>query len=282
VKASISRPERKSKTSIAISVAAHVVLFLGLAAITFQFPIVSFIRPPATPEQTIRYIKVAPPKPAASAGVGRTSRNASAVVGPTIVLAPTTIPTSVPAAVPPTVAPGAVIGPTNRIGGRDTSAGVGVQPGIPDRRLAINPMDGGRLPRTNAQMADSALSAIYQMYVDSVKTAMANRGRDPGDWSWGGKDGDKWGWDPNGIHLGGITIPNAVLAALPLNMGPSGSSINAITDARMDNYMRMDIKRHENMMTEEDFRSAVNRIHARIDRERQEKMAKKRKDPPPP
>ena len=54
------------------------------------------------------------------------------------------------------------------------------------------------------------------MYVDSVRASQAHRGRDPGDWSWGGTNGDRWGWDQGGIHIGGITIPNAVLAALQI------------------------------------------------------------------
>src|SRR5207244_9310333 len=134
---------------------------------------------------------------------------------------------------------------------------------IPDSRIALNPMDAGHLPRTDAQKADSALSAIYDMYVDSVKAALAHRGRDPGDWSWGGKDGDKWGWDQRGIHIGGITIPNAVLAALPLNIGLQGRNMNALTEGRADAYMRSDIQMHANIMSEDDFRSAVKRIRDR-------------------
>lgn len=283
MKARLSGPEPKSKTSIAIALAAHVVLVFGLATITFHVPLVElFRRPTPTPEQTLRFVRVAPePKPVAPGPTTRPASTAPAMASARAVLAPRSTPVGIPKPAAPSAASGVVIGANNPTG-RDSSLAVGVQPGIPDSRLAINPLDAGHLPMTDAQKAEAALSAIYDMYVDSVKASLANRGRAPGDWSWGGKDGDKWGWDQGGIHLGGITIPNAVLAALPLNIGPSGRNMNAITDGRMDAYMRTDIQMHANIMSEDDFRAAVKRIRDRVDRERQEKMAKKRKDPPPP
>lgn len=279
MKASLSAPERKSKTSIAISIAAHVVLFFGLAAITFHYPLTElFRRSTPTPEQTLRYVRVAPELRPAARGAGTRSALAAPATGRTV-LAPNSIPVGIPKPAAPTVAPGVAVA-SNRAG-RDSSMAIGVQPGIPDSRLAINPIDAGHLPQTDAQKAMAALSAIYDQYVDSVKAALANPGRAPGDWSWGGKNGDKWGWDPNGIHLGGITIPNAVLAALPLNIGPSGRNMNALTEGRANSYMESDIQSHANIMSEDDFRAAIKRIRDRVDRERQEKMAKKRKDPPP-
>ena len=281
MKARLSGPEPKSKTSIAIALAAHVVLFVGLAAITFHVPLSElFHRGAPIPEQTLHYVRVAPePKPVAS-GTTTPGTIAPAIASARAVLTPRSIPVGIPKPAAPTVVPGVIAGANNPT--RDSSLAVGVQPGIPDSRLAINPLDAGHLPMTDAQKAGAALSAIYDQYVDSVKASIANRGRAPGDWSWGGKDGDKWGWDQGGIHLGGITIPNAVLAALPLNIRPSGSSMNALTDNRADAYMRSDIAAHANMMSEDDFRTAVNKIRQRIDRERQERMAKQRKDDPPP
>lgn len=281
MKARLSGPEAKSKTSIAIALAAHVVLFLGLAAITFHVPLTElFHRGAPIPEQTLHYVRVAPePKPVPSGATARPGTTAPVSVSARPVLTPRSIPAGIPKPAAPTVVPGVVLG--NNPTRRDSSMAVGVQPGIPDSRLAINPMDAGHLPMTDAQQAEAALSTIYDQYVDSVKASIANRGRAPGDWTWGGKDGDKWGWDQGGIHLGGITIPNAVLAALPLNIGPTGRNMNALTDGRTDAYMRSDIAAHANMMSEDDFRAAVNKIRERIDRERQERMAKQRKDPPP-
>ena len=279
MKARLTGPEPRSKTSIAIAFAAHVVLVLGLAAITFHVPLVDlFRRPTPTPEQTLRFVRVAPePKHVAPGLTTRSTSTAPAMASARSVLAPRSTPVGIPKPAAPTAAPGVVIGSNNPTG-RDSSMAKGVQPGIPDSRLAINPLDAGHLPLTDAQKTEAALSAIYDMYVDSVKASLANRGRAPGDWSWGGKDGDKWGWDQGGIHLGGITIPNAVLAALPLNIGPSGRNMNALTDARTDAYIRSDIQAHANLMSEDDVRTAINRIHARVERERQERMAKMRKD----
>jgi len=280
MKLRFSGPEPKNKASIAISIAAHVVLFIGLAAITFRFPLAQlFSRPAPTRQQTIRYVRVAPePTPVASGTRARSGAEARAVAAVRTILAPTSIPVGIPRPVAPTAVQGVVVGASNQAG-RAPSMAAGVEPGIPDSRLAMNSTGVGRLPKTDAQRADSALSAIYDMYIDSVKAALANRGRDAGDWSWGGKDGNKWGWDPSGIHLGGITIPNAVLAALPLNIGPSGRNMNALTEGRTDAYMASDIRMHANVMSEDDFRTAVKRIRDRKDRERQEKMARTRKPP---
>lgn len=280
MKVRLTETERKSRTSVAVSIAAHVALFAGLAAITFHYPLYFASRPAPMTETTIRYVRVTPAARAGGGGGSRSTSPRSAV--PRTVVAPTSIPETVPVqAVPTTPVPatGVSVG-AKASTARASSVAAGVQPGIPDSRLALNPMDAGHLFKTDAQKADSALSAIYDMYLDSVRVAQKNPGRAPGDWSWGGKDGDKWGWDQKGIHIGGITIPNAVLAALPLNIGPSGSNMNALTEGRADAFMRSDIQFHANAMSEDDFRSTVNRIRARKDRERQEKLAKQRKDPP--
>ena len=128
-------------------------------------------------------------------------------------------------------------------------------------------------------MAERAIAAIYQEYLDSARTAMANPGRKPGDWSWGGKDGEKWGWDDKGIHVGGITIPNIVLAALPIPVTSNTEPVNF----RAREFMRTDIQMHANVMSQDEFKAAVQRVRQRVDRERAERMkkqAEKKKDPP--
>lgn len=274
--------ERRSKTSVAISVAVHVVVVALLAAITFRVPLEGlFQHQPPTPDQTIRYIRIAPQVRRASGGNGTgTPSPAGRRMASTAPLSPSSIPVGIPKPTPPTAIVGATPGSPGHVNAPGSLAN-GVQPGIPDSRIAMDPMAVGRLPKTDAQRADSALSAIYDMYLDSVRVAQAHPGRAPGDWTWGGKDGPKWGWDPQGIHIGGITIPNAVLAALPLNIGPTGN-MNSLTDMRSENYMRADIQLHANAMSEEEFRTAVDRIRARVDRERQEKMAARRRDTLPP
>jgi hypothetical protein len=273
--------ERKSKTSIAISIAAHVALLAGLAAITFHYQIIFTSRPIPPEEHPIRYVRLVPEPAPGGGGAVRPQPPRSATR--MTILAPRSIPVGVPQPASPKFVPktGIAIGATENPG-RDASPAAGVRPGIPDSRIVTDPVHAGHLLKTDAQKADSALSAIYQEYLDSVRYAQAHPQKDPRDWSWGGKNGDKWGWDPDGIHIGGITIPNAVLAALPLNMGPSGRNMNAITDGRADAYMRSDISLHANQMSEDDFKAKIQSIRDRKDRERQEKMAKRRKDPPDP
>jgi len=104
--------------------------------------------------------------------------------------------------------------------------------------------------------------------------------RKPGDWSWGGKDGDKWGWDERGIHVAGVTIPNIILAALPMNVAPKMSPV----DMRAMDFVRSDIQSHAGLMTQDEFKAAVRRVRERVDRERRERMEKEaerqKKEPP--
>lgn len=278
MKIRLYRAEKKSRTSIAISIAVHVVVIAALATITFKIPEIFYPAPVPIEPVTIRYVPVKPaPSAPAQAGGGGAQRSRRQLE--TTVLAPTSIPAAPPVAAPPAAVPSTDVKVGNANRRADGGAGVGVTVGIPDSRIALDPGNVGRLPLSAAQRADSALSAIYEQYLDSVRVLQANPGRAPGDWSWGGKNGDKWGWDQNGIHIGGITIPNAVLAALPLNMGPSGSNMNAVTEQRTNSYIEQDIARHANAMTKDEFNDRVHAIRERMDRERQEKLAKQRKPP---
>jgi hypothetical protein len=285
VKALLRDTRGRSKSSVAISVAVHVLAGAALMSITFHYPIEElFTRPDRPTAIPVRYIPLTPratASPAAGAPATPTRRATPISVVPDA----GSIPVGSPAPVAPTAPAAAAIGAggTGAPSGRDPGIGFGIRPGIPDGRLA-NPMSIAAAPETEGQKAERALSAIYGQYLDSARAAMANRGREAGDWSWGGKDGEKWGWDKNGIHVGGITIPNVVLAALPLNIGPTGHNMNGLLEARADAYMRSDIQSHAGLMSEDEFRAAVKRVRERVDRERRERMekanAKKTKEPP--
>src|SRR5207244_3199276 len=77
--------------------------------------------------------------------------------------------------------------------------------------------------------------------------------------------GRVWGWDQKGIHVGKYTIPQAVLALLPLNVsGPSP------IDVRRAQSIRSDVLQHaQQNVTEDEFRAAVKRIRTRKEQERQ-------------
>lgn len=284
VKAQLRDSRKKPTSSIAISVAIHVVVAAALMSVTFRYPLGElFDRPVPMQAIPVRYIALTPE---ASSGPvsGVPAESRSRALPPATVPAPSSVPVGVPAAVVPAPSGAAIgAGGAGAPSGSDPRIGFGIRPGIPDGRLATNPMSVPRAPETEGQMAERALSAIYGQYLDSARAALNNPNRKAGDWSWGGKDGDKWGWDEKGIHVGGITIPNMVLAALPINVGPGGRNMNALIDARNDSYMRSDISYHSGLMSEDEFRAAVRRVRERVDRERREKMEKaKEKGKPAP
>ena len=131
-------------------------------------------------------------------------------------------PTSIPTAPPVAAADGAFRRRRVRVGGPNRRRRRGrpreSTPGIPDPRVALIQRRSDRLPHSQAQRADSAVQA----HLGTTTTQCARRRRiADGSPATGRsrKDGDKWGWDRNSIYLGKFAIPNAVLAALPLNIG---------------------------------------------------------------
>jgi hypothetical protein len=272
VKARLLVREKKSKSSIAISIAIHVIVFAALATITFHYPLSDiFNRPEPIRPVAVRYVPLKPrPEPTAP------RRAAARATAPVQLPQVSSIPAGVPAPVPVSPATTAIGGggaPTGQASA-DPGIGIGIRPGIPDGRLATNPSAVPRAPETEGQQAERALSAIYAQYLDSARAQMSRDSatRKAGDWSWGGKDGDKWGWDQNGIHVAGITIPNIVLAALPMNVAPSMSPV----DMRARDFVSRDIQYHAGLMSEDEFKAAVRRVRERVDRERRERMEKQK------
>jgi hypothetical protein len=278
VRASLWERQGKSKSSVAVSVAIHVVVIAALATITFHYPLAGiFEKPEPAKAVPVRYIALRPrgatapqPKSTARAVPPVTVPNATSI--PVGIPAPAAASTQVPAA----TAIGA--GGSTGAAGRDPGIGIGIRPGIPDGRLATNPLSVPAQPLTEGQKAERAMAAIYQEYLDSARAEMNNPKRAPGDWTWGGKDGDKWGWDANGIHVGGITIPNIVLAALPIPVTANTEPVAM----RTRQFIQNDIQAHARVMSEDEFKTAVRRVRDRVDRERRERMEreKKKKDPP--
>jgi hypothetical protein len=119
-----------------------------------------------------------------------------------------------------------------------------------------------------AERTDSAVKAAFGIFVDSVRMAEANKGRAPGDWTFKDKNGRTWGWDPSGIRLGKVTIPQAVLALLPLNVQANPTFNDPVTRREVA-FRGGDIMYHANRAASDDeFRRAVKRIRERKDRER--------------
>ncbi len=85
--------------------------------------------------------------------------------------------------------------------------------------------------------------------------------------------------DQQYIHLGPIAIPNAILAALPLNM--LNDNPIAAANNRAINYRSADIAFQRNkQLDDEEFHKAVKEERLRKEREHQQQQ-KKDQSPPP-
>ena len=192
---------------------------------------------------------------------------------PKALVAPVEIPATVP------VAPPKADEPVTSDGGSGPVLGTGgptegVVPSFGDARVWAPPGSAvvGPSALSPAERLDSALTSRIAAHNDSLG-AFAT-GRAPGDWTIG-KDGKKYGIDPNWIYFGKLKVPTALLALLPLsNVGnPMQAQRNAQLTA-MHNEIQYEAQRSLN---EDEFRDAVKRIRERKDRERQQQEADKKK-----
>ncbi|MDR0788179.1 MAG: hypothetical protein LBG44_09995, partial [Gemmatimonadota bacterium] len=111
------------------------------------------------------------------------------------------------------VAPGA--GAPGGAGG----AGDALRPGYRDSRFYVMPSPYVPDLRTDHEKYMEHFSARIDAVNDSLGIA-TNRNRTTSDWTYTDKDGKKWGLSPDGVHLGDLTIPRALLP-LP---GPTGDN----------------------------------------------------------
>ena len=267
-KLSLTMRKRDSGGSLLLSIVVHAFIIIALATITFRYPLGQLIGLPRdrdhTPER-IQYISM--PRGEPTGNGSRTTAAPPAKGAPAPLQAPTTIPSVVPPT-PSNASSGAVSGKEGGTGGAPAGIATGVEPAAPDPRIPLAAAPYQPAPKSQAELADSAVKAAFGIYLDSARYAAEHPGRQPGDWTHTTKDGEKWGWDPGGIRLGKFTIPNAVLAALPLKVGSGQSPV----DARNRDWMRSDIQLHaQQAISEDEFRDAVRRIRERKEKERREK-----------
>jgi hypothetical protein len=262
---------------------------MAIAAITFDIPLSALLdadRPARAAATRLVWVRATAERPAPREG----QRTASATPGrevsapPPRLTAPSAVPTTIPLS-PPSAAVAGVVGVPGGTGtaatslpGSATNPKLGLEPALPDPRISLQPVQAEPVLRTMAMKNDSVVQSAYAEFRDSVLAHQANKGRAPGDWTID-RDGQKWGWDPKGIRLGKFTIPNAILAAMPLNIGPQGRNINALTDVRMQSWTQRDLDFHSRAMSDADFKAAVKRIRERVDRER---AAQGKPGPTPP
>lgn len=255
---------RRSATSLAISIAIHVAVILALGSIVWTYPLGQMmgIRQERMRPERLHYIQVPAQPTQGSAGVPSKAGGSPGALRP-----PVETPTTVPPPAPADTGRSQAAGGTGDGRGSGGGAATGVVPRQPDPRIALTTDPVARVPRTVTETVDSIVTVAIGIYNDSM--AIAGRQRKPGDWSVKGEDGKVWGWDNKGIRLGKFTIPNALLALLPLN---GGSGVSPI-EQRSFAYIRRDIMENaQRSISEDEFRAAVKRIRERKERERRQNL----------
>jgi hypothetical protein len=233
------------------------------------------------PGERLQYIRVAPGpsiiKPPEIPSPNPPPPSAKAAPGAKALVAPTEIPQGVSApAVRDTGSTAAGANGSGESSGLERGAPVaarGVIPGYGDPRLWGVPTVGG-IARSGTDQIDSVIVATLRTARDSADSAALMRGRAPGDWTKTDANGGKWGWDQQGIRLGKVTIPNALLGMLPLNAqrGLISNPIERDRNSRLA-LMRDEILRNSaRSVGEDDFKKAVKALRQRKDRERQERL----------
>ncbi|MHB0949392.1 MAG: hypothetical protein ACYC4J_10050 [Gemmatimonadaceae bacterium] len=270
---------RRSRNALIVSVIVHLVVVVALLNIVFRYDLAGLVGLQRQPKITPERIIYTPVGPAGGGGGSSTAGETPPVrseraAPPSRLTAPTTIPTTIPAA-PSRPADGGSGGGTG--GGRGDGVGagtgsgtaaLGVRPGYVDGLWGEGPFVPA--PKTRAQRVDSTVKAAFGVYEDSVRFAQEHPQRAPGDWTKTDAEGRKWGWDPKGVRLGKLMIPNALLALLPINAQGNPTELER---GRRAAYARTDIMYQANKAQGGDeFKRAVARIRARKEKERAELM----------
>jgi hypothetical protein len=259
---------QRSTGSLAISIVLHVVLVSSLFTIVFRYPLGQLmgIREPEPELERLTFVALDRAPTENSGGRSTTTRQAMA---PARLVAPQVMPTRLP--VPAT---GAVELPARAAGGEGDGFGVsgsglatGLVPRLPDSRIRLQAPDAAyRMPRGVSEDVDSIIDIAVGIAIDSLEIYRRD-GRLP-EWILKTKGGSEWGITPKYIVLGKVKIPTALLALLPLNVGPGKSPVDLRTAA----YIRRDVLENgQRAVSEDEFKAAVKRIRERKERERKEK-----------
>lgn len=282
----LPRGEKRSPRVLAVALGLHVVVAVLLVrVITFGHGLpdwFDFGGPEQAVEERLTFVATDPPasetQPVAS------TTTPSRPIPRSAPLAPAAGPAGgAPSVSPAGPAPRDTGGgaPANGIGALDPNVR-GVRPGYTDERVWRGPVGTGGGGSGTGDRADNigeimrgALMAA-QDSVDSLARARGDYGRQPGDWTKTDKDGNKWGWDQGGIRLGKVTIPNALLALLPMNAATAGAfsaNPSAMSREARLSQSRADIMRmSERGMGEAEFKRVVKEMDARRDTERRERL----------
>jgi hypothetical protein len=286
----LPRREKRSPRAVAVAVVLHVAVgALFLRVLTFDHGLSRWLKFDREESREERITFVSPERPS------REPEVASATP------APITRPAAAPQFGPPAAGPiGAPPPPATRIP-RDTGSGApvgngvgaidpnlrGVRPGYTDERVwrgPVGPGGGGGAGLASGDRADkldSIMAGVLTAARDSLDSlnrayGRGQYGRAGGDWTKTDGNGNKWGWDQQGIRLGKVMIPNALLGLLPLNAAtaagmsanPSAMQREARLSAGRADIMRM----QERGMGEAEFKRIVKEMDKRRDAERRERL----------
>lgn len=279
-----SKNRRESRRALIVSVVLHVLVGVGLIRVLLlPGPVRNWLglgKESKPQEEHLQYVAVPSTLPAPSGVPAQRTpppqRVAPPPSGPTVVAPPASVPTTVaPSPAKPT-APSDIegVGPVAGTGGPASGSRLEYH----DRRVWVPPAPPGEgaKPRTLAVQLDSAAHAMVSQHNDSL--AMLGPTKKPGDWTKeiGGK---KWGIDQQYIHLGPISIPNAVLAALPLN-NFTGNPI-AAQNERLISTRQQDIQYQANRRLDaEEMNKAIKEERLRKEREHEEQQKQKQPSQP--
>jgi hypothetical protein len=280
------REKQRASRAVLIAVGIHLVVGVVLVQVlTFGHGIPSWLRFGAGEqplEERLTYVAPrVPPKPVAQ--VKRPTTKRATTTRPTVTMPVTSGPEVVSApSAPRDTGSGAAVGQGDGIGTGDPNVR-GIRPGYFDGRVWRDPVvvgnAGGGGGGDRADNLDSIMGFMLTQAADSLDSlnrAQGRTGRKPGDWTKTGKNGEKWGWDSQGIRLGKVMIPNALLALLPLNAGTAGRMSGNMTQMDAERRLaasRTDIMRmSERGMGEADFRKIVNELRDRREKERRVRL----------
>jgi hypothetical protein len=163
---------------------------------------------------------------------------------------------------------------------RPGTPGYRIGPALGEGKLWVQPLPAPpreiaeALGTSHIELVDSAVSAIVQAYIDSVLNAPASPGSAPPSWTTQ-IFGKTFGIDSKYIYLGGLKIPSAVLAFLPIKGG--GMTMEYSKASRMGAIREDLIYAAQRAGTLDDFRRAVRELRA--ERERQRELEKNQRKP---
>ena len=283
----LPRPKRWSNWAIGISVAVHALLFLVKVGAYLPPsrlpPSLVYLLPKGAEGERALDMRYRDPGGAAKRGKAagitpRPEQEQPPAPEPEVVPPEPVAEAPIAAQPPPTdtvsTAPPTTAGPgVRRIGPAMGEGKLWVRPlPAPPRELAQ------ALARSHIELVDSAVSAIVQQFVDSVLSAPSAEGARPPSWTTqiGGKT---FGIDSKYIYLGGLRIPSAVLALLPIR----GGATMEFSQANRLALIREDLVRaSQRAQTMEDFKRAVRELRAERERlkeiERNQRLKPEKKD----